>query len=64
MDDNLVFGRIPVINVLTGKRKPIRIFLNINHPDKEIMDLARNRSVAVKLITNEELNHLVDNLNH
>ena len=64
MDDNIVFGRIPVINTLTGKRKPIRVFLNAAHPDKEILALARNKSVAVKLVSSQELDHLSDNLNH
>ncbi len=64
MDNNIVFGRIPVKNALTGNRKPVRVFLNSAHPDNEILALARKRSVSVKMVSQEELNHMCENKNH
>ncbi|MCH3966154.1 MAG: 23S rRNA (guanosine(2251)-2'-O)-methyltransferase RlmB [Bacilli bacterium] len=64
MDDNVVFGKIPVKNVLIGNRKPIRVFLNQNHPDTEILDLARKKSVLVKLVDSRVLDQLSEHMNH
>jgi 23S rRNA (guanosine2251-2'-O)-methyltransferase len=64
MDDNILFGRIPVRNALAGKRKPIRIFLSENHPDAEILALARQKSVAVRITDEQTLDQLCDHLNH
>lgn len=61
---NLVFGKIPVKNVLTGKRKAVHVFLNKEHPDKEILALAQKNNIPVKLISNGELSHLTNNRNH
>lgn len=64
MDKNIVFGKIPVRNALTGRRKPIRLFLNAAHPDKELMDLAKKANVSVKLIPAEQLDRMTEHLNH
>lgn len=64
MDSNIIYGKIPVKNALVGKRKPIRVFLNADHPDPEIQSLARKSNVPVKLISNAELSHLTENKNH
>ena len=64
MDDNIVFGKIPVKNAITGNRKPVRVFLNTNHPDADILSLARKNSLPVKIISQEELNRLSGNKNH
>ncbi len=64
MDSNIIYGKIPVKNALVGKRKPIRVFLNSDHPDPEIQSLARKSNVPVKLISNAELSHLTENKNH
>jgi len=65
MDDNIIFGRIPVKNALTaGKRRPIRVFLNAAHPEQEILDLARKRNVPVKMVSFEELSRLSNHLNN
>lgn len=64
MDQNVVFGKIPVKNVLLGKRKPIHVFLNQDHPDQEILTLCRQRSVGVKLVSRSDLDQLTENLNH
>ena len=64
MDNNIIYGKIPVKNALTGKRKPIRLFINSARPDQEILALARKASIPVKMITNDELSHLTENKNH
>lgn len=64
MDDNLVYGKIPVKNVLTGKRKAVRVFLNEAHPDPEILALARSTGTPVRLLSSAELDHLVQSRNH
>lgn len=61
---NLVYGRIPVKNVLQGKRKAVHVFLNQDHPDKEILNLAKQNGVPVKLVSNGELSHMTENRNH
>ncbi len=61
---NLVYGKIPVKNALTGKRKIVHIFLNSEHPDKEILSLAQKKGVPVKMTNNGQLAHMVDNANH
>lgn len=61
---NLVFGKIPVKNALTGNRKPVHLFVNKDHPDKEIIDLAQRNNVPIKFLTNSELSHLTSNKNH
>jgi hypothetical protein len=55
MDQNVVFGKIPVKNVLLGKRKPIHVFLNQDHPDQEILTLCRQRSVGVRFRPKRDL---------
>lgn len=62
MDDNIVFGRIPVINALVSKQKPIRIFLKGD--DEEIISLAREKNVPIKKVTQAELDKLTDKSNH
>lgn len=64
MDKNIVFGKIPVRNVLTGNRKPIRLFLNAAHPDSELLELARQALVPIKLVTIEQLDRMTEHLNH
>lgn len=64
MDNNIIYGKIPVKNALIGKRKPIRVFLNNSRPDQTILALARENKIPVKMITNDELNHLTQNRNH
>ena len=64
MDDNIVFGKIPVKNAITGNRKPVRVFLNTNHPDADILSLARTNSLPVKMISQAELNRLSLKKNH
>ena len=64
MDNNIIYGKIPVKNALVGKRKAIRVFLNADHPDQEILTLARKNNIPVKMISQQELNHLTENKNH
>lgn len=64
MEQNIVFGKIPVKNALQGKRKPIHVFLNKERPDTEILNLCREKSVRVKLVSKNELDKLSENLNH
>jgi 23S rRNA (guanosine2251-2'-O)-methyltransferase len=64
MDSNIIFGKIPVKNALVGKRKPIRVFLHADHPDQEILSLARKNSVAVKLVPPSTLNTMTEGKNH
>mgnify|MGYP000047385817 CR=1 FL=1 len=64
MENNIIYGKIPVKNALIGKRKPLRVFLNNNKPDQHILALARENKIPVKLITNDELSHLTQNKNH
>lgn len=61
---NLVYGKIPVKNALTGNRKPVHVFLNGDHPDKEILALANKNNVPTKFLSNQELAHLTNNSNH
>ncbi len=64
MDENIVFGKIPVKNAIVGNRKPVRVFLNAAHPDPELISLAKKNSLPVKLVSQEELNRLSGNRNH
>lgn len=64
MDNNIIYGKIPVKNALVGKRKPIRVFLNADHPDKDILALAKKNRIPVKYLSLQELNHLSENRNH
>lgn len=64
MDSNLVFGKIPVKNVLLGKRKALKLFLNKNHPDQELLCLAKNENVPVHLVGADQMDRMVDHLNH
>jgi 23S rRNA (guanosine2251-2'-O)-methyltransferase len=61
---NLVYGKIPVKNALTGNRKAVHVFLNADHPDKEILSLAQKNNIPVKMLSNKELSHLTNNMNH
>lgn len=61
---NLVYGKIPVKNVLHGKRKAAHVFLNQEHPDKEILALAKQNNIPVKLVSSGELAHMTGNRNH
>ncbi len=62
MDDNIIFGRIPVKNALLGKVKPIRVFVKDREDD--IIALAKMKSVAVKIVSQQELDQLTDKSNH
>lgn len=64
MAQNIVFGKIPVKNVLLGKRKPIHVFLNQDHPDQDILSLCRQKSYAVKMVSKQYLDKLTGELNH
>lgn len=64
MDKNIVFGKIPVKNALLGTRKPIHVFLNQDHPDQEILQLAKQKNVPVKRVSLEALGSLCDHRNH
>ena len=63
-NSNLVYGKIPVKNVLTGKRRAVHVFINADHPDKEILSLAKQNNIPVKFVSNSELSHLTCNKNH
>ncbi len=62
MDDNIIYGRIPVINALLSKSKPVRIFLKSS--DERIEKLAKEKNVAIKRVTQAELDKLTDKSNH
>ena len=64
MDQNIIYGKIPVKNAFTGKRKPITVFLNKDHPDQEILNLSRENNVKVKLVTPDTLAKLATHKNH
>lgn len=64
MNNNIIYGKIPVKNAITGKRKPITVFLNINKPNKEILELAKKENIKVKLLSNSELDKLSEYRNH
>lgn len=64
MSMNVVFGKIPVKNVLLGKRKPIHVFLNQDHPDQDIIDLCHKKNVGVKMVNKSYLDKLTGELNH
>ncbi len=65
MESNgMVYGKIPVKNALEGRRKPIRLFLNRDHPDKEIQSLASRKGVSYKLVDEKELRRLSGEGNH
>ena len=65
MESNgMVYGKIPVKNALEGRRKPIRLFLNRDHPDKEIQSLASRKGVSYKLVDEKELSRLSGGNNH
>lgn len=64
MDSNIVFGKIPVRNALTGGRKPVRLFLNNRHPDDELLSLAKKNNIPVKLVEPEVLNRMSEHKNH
>lgn len=62
--NNIVYGKIPVKNALQGRRKPIRLFLNRDHPDKDIQSLASRSGVSYKLVDEKELKRLSNDSNH
>lgn len=62
MDNNIIYGRIPVINALLSNNKPIRIF--IKGTDEKIETLAKTNNVAIKRVTQSELDKLTDRSNH
>ncbi len=64
MSMNIVFGKIPVKNVLLGKRKPIHVFLNQEHPDQDILSLCRKKNIGVKMVTRQYLDKVTGELNH
>lgn len=64
MNENIVFGKIPVKNVLVGKRKPLEVFVNKAHPDQEIVKICNEKRYKLKFVSNDELNRLTGNLNH
>lgn len=64
MEQNIVFGKIPVKNALLGKRKPTLVYINKDRPDREILSLCQKQNLQVKLTGTEELNRLSKNLNH
>ena len=64
MDQNIIYGKIPVKNAFGGRRKPITVFLHDAHPDQEILALARKNSVKVKLVPVQTLNQLAGQKNH
>ncbi|MFA6829194.1 MAG: 23S rRNA (guanosine(2251)-2'-O)-methyltransferase RlmB [Bacilli bacterium] len=64
MDQNIVFGKIPVKNVLTGTRKPVHVFLNQERPDQEIISLCQKRNISVKLVSRGELDRMTERMNH
>lgn len=61
---NIIYGKIPVKNALTGTRKAVHVFINKDHPDKEILSLASKNNIPVKMVSNAELSKLTDNKNH
>ena len=61
---NLIYGKIPVKNALTGKRKAVHVFINAEHPDKEILALAKQSNTPIKMVSNAELSHMTNNRNH
>ncbi len=61
---NIIYGKIPVKNALTGKRKAVHVFINAEHPDKEILALAKKSNTPIKMVSNAELSHLTNNRNH
>lgn len=64
MAQNIVFGKIPVKNVLLGKRKPIHVFLNQDHPDQDVVSLCRQKNIAVKMVSKQYLDKITGELNH
>lgn len=61
---DLIYGKIPVKNALTGKRKPGLVYLNKEHVDKDIETMAKKNRVTLRYVTKGELDRLTDNVNH
>lgn len=64
MSQNTVFGKIPVKNVLLGKRKPIEVYVNMDHPDSDIVSICDKKRIPCKLVKRQYLDKITGELNH
>lgn len=63
-DSDLIFGLNPIKNALIGKRKPQRILISKNRPDREVIGLAASAQVPYELVEPALLDRLTHNRNH
>lgn len=60
----LIYGRNPVINALTGLKKPLKILVSSTMRDNKIVLLAKTYGVKAEFVDNSLLNRLTNNRNH
>lgn len=61
---DIIYGKIPVKNALQGKRKPKVVYINREHPDRDIESLARAGRVTLKYVPKSELDQMTEGVNH
>ncbi len=64
MKETKIYGKIPVKNALVSKRGGTLLYLNREHPDKELQSLANQKDIKVKLVSPSDLDRLSENSNH
>ena len=63
MSEN-IFGRIPVLNALDGKRKPEEVYLLKNSPDQRIISRCKETGVRFILVEKPVLDRLASTRKH
>lgn len=63
-ENTIVFGKLPVKNSLIGSRRVKEVLLNTNHPESEIMKLAKSKGIPVRFVDANTLDRMSDGLNH